>query len=69
MYRVLLVEDDKSIQDLVYNYFVKKEKNLFQVDIAGNGHSGLEMAYENNYDLLLLDVMSTAMPLAVTIML
>lgn len=57
MYRVLLVEDDKSIQDLVYNYFVKKEKNLFQVDIAGNGQSGLEMAYENNYDLLLLDVM------------
>ena len=52
-----MVEDDKSIQDLVYNYFVKKEKNLFQVDIAGNGQSGLEMAYENNYDLLLLDVM------------
>lgn len=57
MYRVLLVEDDKNIQSLVYNYFVKKENNIFQVDIAGNGQSGLEMAYENNYDLLLLDVM------------
>lgn len=57
MYRVLMVEDDKNIQSLVYNYFVKKENNIFQVDIAGNGQSGLEMAYENNYDLLLLDVM------------
>lgn len=52
-----MVEDDKNIQSLVYNYFVKKENNIFQVDIAGNGQSGLEMAYENNYDLLLLDVM------------
>lgn len=57
MYRILLVEDDNNIQDLISNYFTKKEKGLFELDIASNGQTGLEKAYENNYDLLLLDVM------------
>lgn len=57
MYHILLVEDDKNIRDLVYNYFTKKEKDAFTVDIAEDGEIGLEKAYENNYDLLLLDVM------------
>ena len=57
MYRILLVEDDKNIRDLVFNYFTKKEKDVFKVDIAPDGQTGIEKAYENNYDLLLLDVM------------
>lgn len=57
MYRVLLVEDDRNIQELIENYFTKKEKGVFIIDIADNGQSGLEMAYENTYDLILLDVM------------
>ena len=57
MYHILLVEDDKNIQELVCNYFTKKEKNMYKVDVAANGQTGLEKAYENNYDLLLLDVM------------
>jgi Response regulators consisting of a CheY-like receiver domain and a winged-helix DNA-binding domain len=57
MYRFLLVEDDRNIRELIVNYFTKKEKGLFEVDIASDGQTGLEKAYENNYDLLLLDVM------------
>ncbi len=57
MYRILLVEDDKNIQELIANYFTKKEADTFQVDIAANGQAGLDKAYENHYDLLLLDVM------------
>lgn len=57
MYRLLLVEDDVDIQALISNYFTKKEKNTFSIDIADDGQTGLEMAYENNYDCLLLDVM------------
>ena len=57
MYRILMVEDDKNIQSLVKNYFTKKEKDTFQMDIASNGQTGLEMAYDEAYDLLLLDVM------------
>lgn len=57
MYRVLLVEDDKNISDLIVNYFTKKEKDAFQIESADNGQLGLEKAYENHYDCLLLDVM------------
>ena len=57
MYRVLLVEDDRNIQALISNYFTKKEKGAFLIQIAENGEEGLEKAYENFYDCLLLDVM------------
>ncbi len=57
MYKLLLVEDDKNISELIVNYFIKKEKGVFQLDTASDGQTGLEKAYENNYDLLLLDVM------------
>lgn len=57
MYRILLVEDDKKIQALIVNYFIKKEKNAFEVDVASDGQTGVEKAYENYYDCLLLDVM------------
>lgn len=57
MYKILLVEDDKNIQEMIYDYFTPKSKNAIQVDIAENGQIGLEKAYENTYDLLLLDVM------------
>ena len=57
MYRILLVEDDKKIQALIVNYFIKKEKNAFEVDVASDGQIGVEKAYENHYDCLLLDVM------------
>ena len=57
MYRILLVEDDKNIRTLIVNYFTKKEKDLVTVDVACDGQAGLEKAYENNYDCLLLDVM------------
>ena len=57
MYKILLVEDDSNIRDLIANYFIKKEKDTFEVDIASDGQIGIEKAYENNYDVLLLDVM------------
>ncbi len=57
MYRLLLVEDDKNIRELICGYFTKKEKGMYTVDVAEDGEKGLEKAYENNYDLLLLDVM------------
>ena len=52
-----MVEDDSDIRALIANYFTKKEKDLFSVDIAGDGQEGLEKAYENHYDCLLFDVM------------
>ena len=57
MYHILLVEDDRNIQTLIANYFTKKEKDAFAIEIASDGQTGLEKAYENHYDCLLLDVM------------
>ena len=57
MYHILLVEDDRNIQTLIANYFTKKEKDIFAIEIASDGQTGLEKAYENHYDCLLLDVM------------
>lgn len=57
MYRILLVEDDKNVRDLIVNYFEKKNGSEFRVEVAADGQEGLEKAYENNYDCLLLDVM------------
>lgn len=57
MYRILLVEDDQDIRELICSYFTRKEQGAFEVDAAADGQKGWEKAYENHYDLLLLDVM------------
>ncbi|MBE6541159.1 MAG: response regulator transcription factor [Ruminococcaceae bacterium] len=52
--KILVVEDEKNIaQVLAYN--IKKEG--YDCDIAYDGESGLNMALENRYDLILLDIM------------
>ena len=52
--RILLVEDDKAIAR-----FVEKglKENAFSVDVASNGEDGLHLAVEENYDLIILDIM------------
>jgi DNA-binding response OmpR family regulator len=52
--RILVVEDEPGIAN-----FLKQglEEEAFQVDVAENGTSGLELAMSGHYDLLLLDWM------------
>lgn len=57
MYKILLVEDDKNISEMLCDYFTEKSSNIILVDVADNGKKGADMAYENTYDLLLLDIM------------
>lgn len=57
MYRILLVEDDFDIRELISDYFDAKSGGGILVDTAVDGQQGVEKAYENTYDLLLLDVM------------
>ncbi len=57
MYKILLVEDDCDIRELICDYFQAKSGNSIFVDTAHDGQSGVEKAYENSYDLLLLDIM------------
>ena len=57
MYKILLVEDDKNICEMLCDYFYEKSSKTICIDVASDGHSGVEKAYENHYDLLILDVM------------
>ncbi len=52
-----MVEDDKNIREMLVEYFSKRDKEKFNITLAENGLKGLDKAYENSYDLLLLDVM------------
>ena len=54
-YNVLLVEDDAQISELIRDYFA--EKGDMTLTAALDGRKGLELACENEYDLILLDVM------------
>ena len=52
--RVLIVEDEKKVAA-----FIKKglEEETYAVDVAYNGEDGLHMGMENQYDLIVLDLM------------
>lgn len=55
--RILLVEDDDKIRDIVIEYFQAKSEGQFEVIGAGTGEEGLELIQNGSYDLVLLDVM------------
>jgi two-component system, OmpR family, response regulator len=52
--RVLVVEDEESVSS-----FIKRglEQESYQVDVAGDGKSGLGLTETNEYDLVIVDVM------------
>ena len=53
--KVLLVEDDAQISELICDYF--KEKGDMTITAASDGRTGLGLACEGEYDLIMLDVM------------
>lgn len=52
--KILVVEDEKNIS-VVMEYNIKKKG--YDCDVAADGLTGLNMALENQYDLILLDIM------------
>ena len=52
--KILVVEDDENVANLVTTYFKNEKWNVSKVF---NGEEALEMAYENSYDLIILDLM------------
>lgn len=56
-YRILLVEDDSRIREVVYDYFTEHPSEPLEVSMAKDGEEALALIYENTYDLLLLDIM------------
>ncbi|TYQ14937.1 UNVERIFIED_CONTAM: DNA-binding response OmpR family regulator [Acetivibrio alkalicellulosi] len=56
--RILVVEDDESIAELVRDYL---EINGFNVKVCRDGVEGLKSVNEEKYDLIILDVMLPGM--------
>lgn len=52
--RILVVEDDKTLADFVANGL---REAGFAVDVAGDGHTALDLAAANRPDLAVVDVM------------
>lgn len=57
MYQILLVEDDNAIREVIYDYFMRKGEGQFSFALAKDGNEAEEALYEQEYDLILLDVM------------
>lgn len=55
-YRILLVEDDEQIREVITDYFSSKD-SVITVETASDGDEGLELIVSNEYDLIMLDVM------------
>jgi len=54
MSKILIVEDEETIADLERDYL---EINGYEVEIANEGNTGLEKAMQEDFDLLILDLM------------
>lgn len=54
MYKLLLVEDEERMREVLSDYFESKGCKL---DCVGNGLEALEYLADNEYDLILLDIM------------
>lgn len=56
-YRLLLVEDDNQIREVIRDYFGAKDGELFELIEAENGSRGMELIENDTFDLIMLDVM------------
>lgn len=52
--KILVVDDESAISDIIKFNF---EKEGYLIDTADNGKGAIELAAENDYDLILLDIM------------
>ena len=55
MYRVLLVEDDSQIRQVIGDYFGRRDQ--IALDFAEDGNIGLSKFLNGSYDLIVLDIM------------
>lgn len=54
MIKLLLIEDNKDIAGIIFDFF---EKQTFILDYADNGELGITLAQENHFDIIILDLM------------
>lgn len=54
---ILLAEDDAQIREVIEDYFSDKSEGQIHLTTAENGSQALALIRQNEYDLLMLDVM------------
>ena len=54
MFNILVVEDNKQVSEVIFEYF---EALNYQLDYAATGTLGLNLARKHKFDLIILDVM------------
>ena len=52
--KVLLVEDTQAVAEVIFDYF---EGSNIELDHAANGHLGLSLAQQEDFDCIILDIM------------
>ena len=55
MAKILIIEDEKAIRNVLSNIVIEEDKN-HEVDTAENGLDGFQMLTQNTYDLVLCDI-------------
>ena len=55
--RILLVEDDDQIREVISDYFSAKSQGCITIITAGDGDTGLDLINNDDFDLIMLDVM------------
>lgn len=57
VFKLLLVEDDAEMREIITDYFIEKSSGTFSISSAETGNQGHQKCLDNEYDLVLLDVM------------
>ena len=57
VFKLLLVEDDVEIREIITDYFTEKSNETLVIDTATTGIEGQLKFIDNEYDLVLLDIM------------
>ena len=56
-YKMLCVEDDSQIREIIEDYFTAKKENEFEIRTAKDGLEAKDAIEDEEYDIILLDVM------------
>ena len=57
VFKLLLIEDDPEIREIITDYFMEKSEGSIDIQTAETGTEGQLKAMDNEYDLVLIDVM------------
>jgi CheY-like chemotaxis protein len=57
--KILYIEDDRTLQNLVK--MILRDETKYKIELANNGSDGVKKTLENDYDLILMDIMMPEM--------